>query len=61
MGTFSRTILRKAARTKMEKAGITQLNKKRHNSDGEVYSTFSSSWREFAPYKAEETETKDEE
>lgn len=56
MGTFSRTILRKAARTKMEKAGMTQLNKKRHSSEGEVYSTFSSSWREFTPHKVEETE-----
>jgi hypothetical protein len=54
MGTFSRTILRKAARTKMEKAGITQINKKRHDSEGRVYSTFSENWREFAPHKAED-------
>ncbi len=54
MGTFSRTILRKAARTKMEKAGITQINKKRRDSEGNVYSTFSENWREFAPRKAEE-------
>lgn len=56
MGTFSRTILRKAARTNMEKAGITRLNKKRHNSEGRVYSTFSENWREFAPRKAEDKE-----
>ena len=56
MGTFSRTILRKAARTKMEKAGITQLNKKRHDSEGRVYSTFSVSWRKFAPHKVEDAE-----
>lgn len=56
MGTFSRTILRKAARTKMEKAGITRLNKKRRDSDGRVYSTFSENWREFAPHKDEDKE-----
>lgn len=56
MGTFSRTILRKAARTKMEKASMTQLNKKRRDSEGRVYSTFSTNWREFAPHKVEETE-----
>ena len=54
MGTFSRTILRKAARTKMEKAGMTQINKKKHDSEGRVYSTFSTNWREFAPHKTEE-------
>ncbi len=54
MGTFSRTILRKAARTKMEKANMTQLNKKRYDSEGKVYSTFSANWREFAPHKVEE-------
>lgn len=54
MGTFSRTILRKAARTKMEKAGMTQINKKKHDSKGRVYSTFSTNWREFAPHKTEE-------
>ena len=59
MGTFSRTILRKAARTKMEKAGMTQINKKRHDSEGRVYSTFSENWREFAPHKIEETEDKE--
>ena len=56
MGTFSRTILRKAARTNMEKNGMTRLNKKRHTSEGKVYSTFSASWREFAPHKVEENE-----
>lgn len=56
MGTFSRTILRKAARTKMEKAGMTQINKKRRDSEGRVYSTFSENWREFAPHKAEDKE-----
>lgn len=60
MGTFSRTILRKAARTKMEKAGITQINKKRCDSEGRVYSTFSENWREFAPHKVE-AETEDKE
>ena len=59
MGTFSRTILRKAARTKMEKAGMTQLNKKRHDSEGKVDSTFSTNWKEFAPHKVEETETEE--
>ena len=54
MGTFSRTILRKAARTNMEKAGMTQINKKRHDSEGRVYSTFAENLREFAPHKAEE-------
>ena len=54
MGTFSRTILRKAARTKMEQAGMTRLNKKRHDSEGRVYSTFSENWREFAPHKVED-------
>lgn len=56
MGTFSRTILRKAARTKMEKAGMTQINKKRHDAEGRVYSTFSENWREFAPHKTEDKE-----
>lgn len=56
MGTFSRTILRKTARTKMEKAGITRLNKKKCDSDGRVYSTFSENWREFAPHKVEDKE-----
>lgn len=54
MGTFARTILRKAARTNMEKAGMTQINKKRYDSEGKVYSTFSANWREFAPHKVEE-------
>lgn len=56
MGTFSRTILRKAARTNMEKEGMTRLNKKRYTPEGKVYSTFSASWRKFAPHKVEETE-----
>lgn len=56
MGTFSRTILRKAARTNMEKAGMTQINKKRHTPEGKVYSTFSVSWRKFAPHKVEDAE-----
>ena len=56
MGTFSRTILRKAARTKMEKAGMTQINKKKRDSEDRVYSTFSKNWREFAPHKVEEEE-----
>lgn len=57
MGTFSRTILRKAARTKMEKAGITQINKKRYNTEtDETYSFFSKNWREFAPHKVEDAE-----
>ena len=57
MGTFSRTILRKAARTKMEKAGITQMNKRRFKTEtGETYSFFSKNWREFAPHKVEEAE-----
>ena len=54
MGTFSRTILRKSARTNMEKNGMTRLNKKRHTPEGKVYSTFSTSWREFAPHKVED-------
>jgi hypothetical protein len=56
MGTFSRTILRKAARTNMEKAGMTRLNKKRRDENDNVYSTFSASWRKFAPQKTEDAE-----
>lgn len=56
MGTFSRTILRKAARTNMEKEGMTRLNKKRYTPGGKAYSTFSVSWRKFAPHKVETEE-----
>lgn len=61
MGTFSRTILRQVARANMEKDGMTQINKKRHTPEGETYSTFSASWREFASRKIEKTEDKDKE
>ena len=61
MGTFSRTILRKAARTNMEKAGMTQIRKKKYNKEkDETYSTFSKNWREFAPHKVDETEETEE-
>ena len=61
MSTFSRTILRQIARTNMEKDGMTQINKKRHTSEGEIYSTFSASWRDFASRKIEKAEDKVEE
>ena len=49
MGTFSRTIRRKIARTAMEKAGKTQINKKKYDKETkETYSFFSKNWRIFA-------------
>ena len=48
MGTFSRTIRRKIARTNMENAGIKQMNKKKYKSDDGTYSFFSKHWRGFA-------------
>ena len=49
MGTFSRTIRRKIARTNMEKAGKTQINKKKYDAEADkTYSFFSRSWRAFA-------------
>ena len=52
MGTFSRTILRKAARANMENEGKTQINKKKYKTkSGKAYSYFSKNWREFAPHK----------
>ena len=55
MGTFSRTILRKAARTNMEKGGFTQINKKKIDKEtGKKYSTFSRNWRTYAPHKVDE-------
>ena len=49
MGTFSRTIRRKIARTNMEKAGKTQINKKKFDKETkETYSFFSRNWRTFA-------------
>lgn len=48
MGTFSRTIQRQTARAKMEKAGLTQIRKKKVDSDtGKTYSLFSRNWRSF--------------
>lgn len=57
MGTFSRTILRKSARTSMEKEGITHINKKKYDAEtGKPYSFFSLHWRTYAPHKVEEEE-----
>ena len=62
MGTFSRTILRKTARTNMEKGGFTQINKKKIDKEtGKKYSKFSRNWRTYAPRKVEETEETTEE
>ena len=48
MGTFSRTIRRKIARTNMEKAGKTQINKKKYDAaTDKTYSFFSRNWRAF--------------
>ena len=55
MGTFSRTILRKSARTNMEKVGKTHINKKHRSPETDkVYSYFSLHWRTYAPHKVEE-------
>ena len=52
MGTFSRTILRKSARTAMEKEGITRINKRKRDPETDkTYSFFSLHWRDFAPHK----------
>lgn len=55
MGTFSRTILRKAARTNMEKESKTQINKKKYNPETDkVTSFFSENWRAYAPHKVQD-------
>lgn len=51
MGTFSRTILRHAAKVNMEKEGITHINKKKHEPNtGKTYSFFSENWRAYIPH-----------
>ena len=52
MGTFSRTIRRKIARTAMETEGVKQINKKKYDKETkETYSFFSKNWRAFSPAK----------
>lgn len=51
MGTFSRTILRHAAKVNMEKEGITHINKKKRDPDTDKkYSFFSENWRAYIPH-----------
>ncbi len=60
MGAFSRTILRHAAKVNMEKEGITQINKKKRDSDTDKkYSFFSENWRAYIPHFEEEEEVEE--
>ena len=48
MSSVIRTIQRQTARAKMEKAGLTQIRKKKVDPDtGKTYSLFSRNWRSF--------------
>ena len=49
MSSVIRTIQRQTARAKMEKAGKTQINKKKYDAaTDKTYSFFSRNWRAFA-------------
>lgn len=57
MSSFSRTILRHIARTNMEKAGMTQIRKrKRDPVTDKKYSVFSESWRVYTTSDEEDEE-----
>ena len=57
MSSFSRTILRHIARTNMEKAGMTQIRKrKRDPVTDKKYSVFSESWRTYTTSDEEDEE-----
>jgi len=55
MSSMTRSILRYAARARMEEAGKTHIRKKKYNTTtGKKYSLFSKDWKAYAPHKVEE-------